>query len=114
MIDDPGLKSAFSSTADSRESISGTLAALAGTGGRDGDKGAGRHGWWSELRGDASRDQKQAVLAECLRREKDLKNALLKAMINPEVKVERLGVLQSALDQVIDTVAELEMAVGSP
>ena len=109
-----GLKSAFNWIADSRETISGTLGGFAGTRDRDSGVESNRHRWWLKLRAGAEQDENQAVLAECLQREKELKNALLTAMINPAVNVERLGPLQPVLDQVIDTVAELEVAVGEP
>lgn len=115
-IGDPGLQSAFRSIAGQRQQVAGTLTELIHVQGadaeRDGSNEAAVHRWWLKLRAGASADENRAVLAECLRGEKELKNTLLSAMIDPEVPTDHLQILQSALDQIIDTVAELEAAVG--
>ncbi|WP_193211383.1 hypothetical protein [Luteolibacter marinus] len=113
-IGDPGIAAAFRSIAVQRDHLAGSL-----DGFRD-ESGAVRTAsvdederWWSEVQAGESGEGNRALLVECLRREKELKNALLKVIIDPSVPSGQLESLQAVLDQVIDTVAELEAAVGT-
>lgn len=112
IIEDLRLKAVFRLIAEHRRRISATLSELILDHETDrhwsGSSETAVHRWWLKAPAWATGPEKRAVVAECLRGEKELMNALLSVILSPVVESDQLSILQSALDQVIDTVAELE------
>lgn len=117
-IDHPALADTFRGIAARRQEISRGLATLiedqGGAPDLEGSPEAKLHRWWIHLRSGASSHETDAVLAECLRGEKDLERTINEVLSEERTLPTHSITLERALREISTTVNELERAVENP
>lgn len=76
----------------------------------DGSNEAKIHRWWIHLRAGMSNHEISSVIHECLRGETELEKTLRSVRENPELLPEHLPLIEAALEDIKETVADLEAA----
>jgi len=110
LVPDEGLSRTFTNIATRRESLIGRVAELVQAEGQrpdvEGSPEASIHRWWIRLRDKVAARETSAIVAECLRGEKELARTLRSAL-----EVGSLSPAHHAL--ITDTLSEVDLAVSS-
>lgn len=104
LIPVPALAKAFAAIADRRQAIAirmaGIIAGQGATADTGGSPEAGLHRWWIRLRDQLTDQETDAILAECVRGEKELARTLESALESGALQPGHAELLQDALDEV--------------
>lgn len=104
LAQDTGLSAAFTAIAERREKVAIRIAQTVGDLGQrpdlEGSPEAGIHRWWIRLKDRFANDESKAVLAECLRGEKELARTLEDALTDGHLDPSHAALVTDALNEV--------------
>ena len=115
LAQDTGLSSAFSAIAERREKVAGNIARTVGDLGKrpdlEGSPEAGLHRWWIRLKDRFANHESKAVIAECLRGEKELARTLEDALTDGHLESPHRELVAEALDEIRIAIGAFENVV---
>ncbi|MBK1881361.1 PA2169 family four-helix-bundle protein [Luteolibacter pohnpeiensis] len=116
LVKDGGLAAALTAIADRREEISERVATIIYREGKKpemkGSPEAKVHRWWIRLRDELADHETNAILAECLRGEKDLHRTMVSALEEGHLEPEHRLILQEVLSEIDLAIRSFKTALG--
>lgn len=115
LAQDTGLSAAFAAIAERREIVASRIAQSVGSLGKqpdlEGSPEAGLHRWWIRLKDRFAAHESKAVIAECLRGEKELARTLEDALTDGHLDPAHAALVSEALDEVRIAIGAFENVV---
>jgi len=115
LAQDTGLSSAFAAIAERREKVAIRIAQTVGNLGQspdlEGSPEAGLHRWWIRLKDRFANHESKAVIAECLRGEKELARTLEDALTDGHLEPSHANLIAEALDEIRIAIGAFENVV---
>ena len=115
LAQDTGLSSAFAAIAERRGKIALKIARMVGDLGKnpglEGSPEAGLHRWWIRLKDRFAKHESKAIIAECLRGEKELARTLGAALTEGHLEASHVDLVAEALDEIRIAIGAFENVV---
>jgi len=115
LAQDTGLSAAFAAIAERREKVAVRIAHTVGKLGEspdlEGSPEAGLHRWWIRIKDRFATHESKAIIAECLRGEKELARTLEASLTDGHLDPAHAALVTEALDEVRIAIGAFENVV---